>query len=313
MNERVDFRRTPLYYHVESDYFLQLLGRESWIETIAPIIEIAATEPSLVRLRTLYGDMLCELYTHPEIAFGEGYSRLEIATSIAVLQNITTRYGLILGSEVDRMHTDSSEFKLIDPVSKYATWDDIVKYSEQSKRQGKIHGIVHGAFDPPHIGHGETTASVWPHCDQIFVGFDKNTLLRKRKGDNRPRFPQLGWRMWEIASLPTVDKVFVIPFDEVDPQSYLDLYKELRIQVIGTSEENPHLAEYQAAMNHLGGKVITRSRSRSSTELIDRVVDDRAKKHYTWDITLPHLRSQATNIEQKAIRSGYLRDYPNGT
>ena len=73
----------------------------------------------------------------------------------------------------------------------------------------------------------------------LLVGFDKNSILRARKGSDRPRFPQLAWRMWETGSLPTVDYVFVLPVDTPNFEDYFRIYKELGM----TEEERANLAK----------------------------------------------------------------------
>ncbi|HWA51605.1 MAG TPA: hypothetical protein VG895_00940 [Patescibacteria group bacterium] len=125
--------------------------------------------------------------------------------------------------------------------------------------------------------------------------------------------------MWEIASSPIVDKVFVLPIhDNLNTDFFRSLYKELCISVLGTDASNPLLQEYVREMASIGGKVISEIRWQygsnkewSSTQMYDLQNDPRFRLIHPngWQDIL----DKAAEINQHALQTGYLRDYPDGT
>lgn len=314
MTERPEFRREPVYYHSRDiEETQKLLRLDRWKQIILPLYQQLFYEPSLQFHRGLYASLLWELYVHPEEARKEGYSEIEIIASIIEIQEIATHYGLILGSEIQQMHHSEKPFNDIDASTKYASWDEIVGYAQNCSDKGEIIALTHGAFDPAHVGHGAALASVWAYADHVIVGFDTNTLLRQRKGHDRPRFPQLAWRMWEIANLPTVDKVFVIPINNTNDEEYFELYKKLNIKVLGTSQDNPYLERYQERMQQLGGIVVAKERrvTISSTQTIQDLTEISKEGFFAGRLTQLH---NWVSERENFVRSlGFLHDYPNGT
>lgn len=303
--------RKPLYYHSESDLYREMLGQR-WEWAITPLFTELFSSPSFRFHRSFYGNMIEEMWNHPELARESGYKDTEILASIAVMQEITTGFGFILGKEIQNLHSTNEGIQNIDAASKYAPWNELKSFAQSEANIGHVNGIVYGSIDPPHLGHARMLTQVWPHCHNLFVGFDRNSVISTRKGtpeDPRPRFPQLAWRMWEVASLPTVDKVFVLPVTEQTEEAYLQMCADLRITVMGTSEDNVYLDKYQRMMKKLGGTVVVKDREWSSTDLVAELAKPSI---YPFDRS-ESLQQWATEQEAQARSFGFLRDYPEGT
>jgi len=48
----------------------------------------------------------------------------------------------------------------LEASGKYKTWDEVVKRADELHNMGGKVGLVHGAFDPPHMGHARLSAKV---------------------------------------------------------------------------------------------------------------------------------------------------------
>lgn len=247
--------------------------------------------------------MLNELYLEPDIARGYDYSDIEILASIAELQQILTYGGFVLGDEVRHLH-NGRPIEQRKPENKYMTWGEVLDFANQDG----VTGLIHGAFNPPHAGHSHLARTVYPYCNRLLVGFDSNEAIRVRKGAGRPRFPQLAWRMWEMASLPTVDGVFLIPLaGKNSPEDYAEIYNDLRIRALGCDYDNPFRHQYEMRMAKVGGIVIAKNREPglSSTTLMKYVNESISIQLLNISLT-----SLAEYLDKVASSLGYLRDYP---
>lgn len=261
------------------------------------------TDPRLSSLQVELHDYLYGLGWEPENGLEVGLSLAEIGALFIELKSISNGLGLVSSSQIEAIE-DRGKVELVDLRPKYKEWEDLVDLAEKWESEDKIVGLVHGAFDPPHIGHSHLFATVRPCCHHLLVGFDSNQLLRSRKGGDRPRFPQLAWRMAEVASLPTVDYVFKMPVEKVERERYIQTYKQLRIDILGIGSDNPLVDEFQYRMLGLGGLLVKAPREGhfSSTIMLERLRDDELTKSVT---KLPEIRGWAEEMNQFAINMGF--------
>ncbi len=310
MAERPEFRRLPKYFYYPPN-FVESLGQERFNELFGEAIKLTFTNTPFFS-RIFLKRVLWEFHNNPELPRTYHYTEEDILNSIVYLQTLATTFGVLLGEEIESIQS-GKEPETVNPAPKYLTWQELSDLSTQWAEEKKVVGLCHGAFDPPHVGHSRLFISVWPYCDVLLVGFDKNTMIRKRKGENRPRFPQLAWRMWELALLPTVDYVFVLPPDEPENEKYEEIYKHLGIKVMGTDESNPLLPEYERRLKKLGGKVITTSSGRERVLTSTKMFTDLSNSELSQYQSMKSLLSRAKQMEEVALVAGYLRDYPQGT
>lgn len=309
MSERQDFRRTPTYYHSQDyDEIIRSIGQERWNFLTADIFKLLFLDPSFEVKRQVFGNMLWELHNNPSEAQEAGYDPSDVMISIMVLQELSTSFGIILGSEIKQIQ-EGKRVEIIDPSPKYSSWDSLVEQAREWREQRGTIGIAHGAFDPPHVSHSRLYSKIWPYCDHLIVGFDSNRHLRSRKGEDRPRFPQLAWRMWEVTSLPTVDKVFVLPIDPVEDveKQFVEIYKTLGVTVMGTSDDNVLLPQYKERMDKLGGMLISGDPERwSSTKMMANLSDKEIARNALID--LEEIQKYAQDREKLALAAGFLKD-----
>src|SRR3990167_8818669 len=186
----------------------------------------------------------------------------------------------------------------------------LILQAKEWSAKGEVAGLGHGAMDPPHVGHGRLAARIWPYCDHLVIGFDPNWYVKERKGEDRPRFPQLAWRMWEMASLPTVDKVVVLPLrrGQDEEEEFAEIYGDLGVKVLGTSKDNKYYPKYVERMKQMGGLVVTEGPLRwSSSKLVGDLSDEEIASRALLDAD--SIRKHAESVHQKAVSLGYLKDY----
>jgi hypothetical protein len=313
-NPNLPFRREPLYFYSEppEELIAMVGGEERYYYLTGEILGHMFSNPSLSFLRNTFGELLWKMHNSDEPESEGGYSSLDKLVTISKLQEWLTLFGFVLGQEIKSVQ-EGEHIRDINPAPKYKTYPELLELAQIWKQEGKVVGLVHGAFDPPHNGHSSLFYKIWPYCDVLLIGFDSNSTIRHRKGEDRPRFPQLAWRMWEVASLPTVDNVFVLPVSPpVEGEKYSRIYEELGISILGTRVDNPFLGEYRRRMNKLGGHVLSYViHNWSSTRQMNAI-----KSHRTQDWLLlspEYLKPTIDNLEKKALSFGYLGDYPNGT
>ena len=319
-NSNPEYRREP-HHSRPSLFSRERVGKERYYNLIGMIIIDLYLNPSLSFSRLCWGNHLREMWRRlkfQEERESTPYTINDILVTIDRLEMWLTGYGLILDSEAETMR-HLGHVNLDNRAPKYKTYDELLALSDQWKSEGKLVGLVHGAFDPPHIAHSTTFYYVWPYCDILLGGFDSNSLVKARKGPDRPRFPQLAWRMWEIASLPTIDYVFVSPIQPgKEDKQWPELYERLNIKAIGTEQHNPLLPKFLRSMYKLDGKVITDEENWWSSTAMMRDREIHAEKNLdnvliSDTLSKDHFIEEVNRIEQQALAAGYLRDYPHGT
>lgn len=308
MHERPEMRRLPKYYHAPD--FRDVVSEERYRFLTGDVIKQIFLNPFLSFSRRCWGDLLWDLYHKPEEAREAGYDELDIMVSIAVLQQWLTIFGLVRGDEIDSIR-EGGRVRVIDPTPKYLSWEQLIEYSDLWRKEGKTLGLAHGSFDPLHVGHSRLMMTIWPYADIVLAGFDSDTLLRLRKGGDRPRLP-LGSRMWEMASLPTVDYVFVLPIKHPDEKEFVGIYRDLGISALGVGHDNPLASKYRRRMEEIGGFLVEDVyQPFSSTRMVEDLSDEEISRQVL--MSLPSLQEQALRIDGEAKKAGFLRDYPNGT
>jgi hypothetical protein len=304
------------FEEVNRDEVVEILGEERWRYLTAPLLNQMFEDPSFSVTRGMMLSMLWELWNEPweakSLSEPYAYDDYEILISINVLQAWGTEYGLITGEEIASIKDKGQKVDLLDPKNKYLTQSKLYSKAEEWKRLDKTVGLVHGAFDPQHMGHAQLFGVTWQYCDVLLVGFDPNWLLKERKGADRPRFPQLAWRMWEVASLPQVEGVFVLPIKEAKGDEFSELYDRLGVKVLGTTEDNPYKDQYVKHMDRVDGYVAVVSPPKwSSTKLMESLSNMELKRRMLMNVD--NYQSYANRIEQKALKSGFLQDYTDRT
>jgi hypothetical protein len=313
------YKREPFYRNVDMPHdVLEILDnpKYGWIRSSLPFLML---NPSLSVTRQYFSDALWRMYNHSEeIKRESNFTDDDIYGHVRYLESVLTVFGFCSQRDLERMRPSlgkKGEILLpVDPSQKYKTYDELKRITQELTTHGKVVGIVHGCFDPGQVGHLHLASEIFPYCDIVLCGFQKNSQISEAKGADRPRFPQLAWRMWEMASSPAINYVFVLPTTSYYAgEEITEIYRDLGVTVLGAGYDNPLLPVYEERMQKLGGKVIANKYrwSRHSSTLVMKYVEDPTA---TVGI-LPRmiLEAQVTGLDKRAKRAGYLRDYPDGT
>jgi nicotinic acid mononucleotide adenylyltransferase len=313
------YKRDPLHKGIDMPPEIKdILGnpKYGWIQNSLHILML---NPSLSITRQYFSDALWRMYNEfEEIKTQSDFTNDDIYNHVQYLESILTIFGFCTKPQIETMKPEGGRkgehLKLLIPTEKYKPYDELKVITQAAVAEGKAVGIVQGCFDPPQVGHVHNAAELYPYCDIVLFGFNKNSQLQEAKGADRPRFPQLAWRMWEVASLPSVDYVFVLPTTSYHAgEEYTLICKDLGVTVMGAGHDNPLLPIYQERMQRLGGKVIAHEypwSGHSSTFVMKHITNPNSV-----EATIPRmiLDAQVEGLDAYARNVGYLRDYPNGT
>lgn len=297
--------REGVFFHSwDSQLIINLIGEERYLQLFGRIYKQLFDYPSFRFHKTLLANIISEMYLRPSDAINAGYNPIDIMATISTLQELATYFGLIPGTAIQTMHESGNSIQIDNERRVFTTYEDLKIYAQKSLAQGNIHGLVHGSFDPPHLGHARAIQSIWPYCNKIFVGVDGNEFLSSRKPGS-PRFP-LPWRLMELGQLPTVDIVFVLPFDFLpEEERWLEMYRILGIKIIGTGKDNILLPYYQKRMSALGGHVITEDREGlTSTHIVQRLLE-RHSRYSEETISMKEILNMAEQSLSLARKLGY--------
>jgi len=69
-------------------------------------------------------------------------------------------------------------------------------------------GFINGCFDILHHGHIELIKYCKSECDYLIVGIDSDSMIKKRKGANRPFNKQENRKIF-LENIEEIDKVFI--------------------------------------------------------------------------------------------------------
>lgn len=314
------YRRQPPHAGIEiMPLHPDLLLRNPKYSDIRDAMPMLLYNPSLSITRQYFASSLWYMYNrNEEIKRLAGYDDDDIYTHITYLESVLTVFGLATRLELEQMKPAGGKYgEALIPINqsgKYKTYAELKLLTQALRMQGKVVGLYQGCFDPTHIGHVNKAAEMYPYCDIVLCGFNKNSQVRDAKGPDRPRYSQLAWRMWEMASVPVVDYVFVLPISHYHAGEELtNMCKELGVTVMATGHDNPLLPVYEERMQQVGGFVVAnnyRSGSHSSTLVAGHLADH---AFVTADVPRMILGTQLELLDAHARKCGYLHDYPDGT
>lgn len=273
--------------------------KEFWFHIVREMF----LNPSLSFSRMTWGDLLHKLLMDEQEQKEMGIARPDLMA--VLLRSWLTTFGLLSETEA-RTIAAGGKVENIDPSPKYLPWTELVDRAQAWKKKGETIGLVHGSFDPVHIGHGNLFARTWPYCDRLLVGFDGRKLTEAWKG-RKERFP-LAARMWEAASLPVVDMVYRLPFEEVTDDEYAAMYRDLGIKVLGTSSDNKLLETYRKRMQEVGGVVLSDPHlsGYSSSMMMKYLANSDIQARLSMRLT--DFKAEAEKTAEKAMQAGFLRD-----
>lgn len=202
------------------------------------------------------------------VKFLPAFGSHERISNIISCIGLTTHLGLLSPQETLYVLLDDHLPYLANDTSdtKYQTWSEAVALADNWQRDEKVIGLIHGTFDPPHIGHFRCIQHLHQHCDHVIVGIDPDPITAQRKGLDRPRY-DIRWRLWELLQSPYVSAGIVMPITRTSDKAFNEIYQALHIDAIAVCPDNRLRRVYE---NRVGqGRVVVDPGSRvySSTEL----------------------------------------------
>lgn len=275
----------------------------------------------------LFSDVITQIFQDPRISiaqatlsqhikylyFGDvkeaGYLKVGRETSAHYFKyyeiNIGYNFNLPISGIIEALTLENIE----SPQEKYLSYKELMKLGKRWRSRGIEVGLFQMAGDPTHLGHLEAISYLKKYFDIVLVGFEHPLLTYKRKsrGNNiQPRLPYQAWKMFEVASLPHVDYVFLLPFTEIDRQSFIKLYHDLNVKGIGCEKYDPIKPKYERDIAAVDGKVYDHylPRVQSSTALWEYI-----EGRYGGFLLSTYIK-WIEDADKYARSVGYLSDYP---
>lgn len=139
--------------------------------------------------------------------------------------------------------------------------------AESWRRQGHAITLANGCFDVLHVGHVRYLQAAKALGGKLLVAINCDAVVRKLKGEGRPRVPA-DERAEVLAALEAVDAVVIFPEDDVRA-----LVREVRpnIHAKGTDYTEQSVPERDEVERH-GGRVaiVGDPKDHSSSEMLER-------------------------------------------
>ena len=108
--------------------------------------------------------------------------------------------------------------------------------------------------------------------DVLLVGIESDARVRRIKGEGRPINSQ-DKRKHNLETLNIADSVFILPEAFDKPEHHLALLESLQPSILAISSHTPHVAEKEALMKKIGGKVLVvreQNPAISTTKLLEQ-------------------------------------------
>ncbi len=152
--------------------------------------------------------------------------------------------------------------------------DDLVKFIQKAKSEGKKTIFTNGCFDILHRGHIEIFEKAKRMGDILIVALNSDSSVKKLKGKGRPIVNEED-RAYIIASLECVDVVCL--FDEETPAGIIDLIKP-DILVKGGDYNIDEIVGRESVWEN-GGEVVTIPllKGRSTSGIIEKIIKFHSK------------------------------------
>lgn len=152
--------------------------------------------------------------------------------------------------------------------------DELVKFREKAKIEGRKVVFTNGCFDILHRGHVELLEKAKSLGDFLIVALNSDSSMKKIKGEKRPILNEND-RAYILASLKCVDAVCL--FDEETPAEIIDKLKP-DILVKGGDYKINEVVGRESVYN-IGGEVviIPLVEGKSTKEIIEKIIKSYCK------------------------------------
>src|SRR5258708_2559142 len=157
-------------------------------------------------------------------------------------------------------------------MSRILTIKQAIETSKQLTAKNKRIVLAGGVFDILHPGHITFLEKAKEQGDVLLVWVEDDTLVKKRKGPDRPVHTQQD-RARVLAALSAVDYVLLLP-ELLNNESYDHLVKNLKPAIIAATKDDPVIAHKQRQAKLIGAKlaiVTERIKEHSTSRLIKQL------------------------------------------
>jgi hypothetical protein len=306
-------RRTPFTEGMPAPDFFDAIIYSSLNDHFNTRLIEARNMGSIVLATNFLADYLLNLHKGEYESVNNANTTFNTQAQIDTLEYLLAYYGLCTPQEIIDVRNSSestiNRFYRTPAFNKYLPYSDLVE--QVSKARGvnpniRI-GLLQGAFDAVHLGHTSMAAHVYPYCDILVVGVNKDSHLREAKGLNRPRFP-LAARIAELSACPAIDAIFILETNSYyDDEGYDLIWKQLGVSVFGCGPRNPYKETYKRRLG-IDGILIERTSDQYSATRVEAF-----QRQHPGSLGGYITQTQADLLAKQAIKNGVLRDYPNGT
>jgi len=152
--------------------------------------------------------------------------------------------------------------------------DELVKFREKAKIEGRKVVFTNGCFDILHRGHVELLEKAKRFGDLLIVALNSDSSMKKIKGEKRPILNEND-RAYILASLKCVDAVCL--FDEETPAEIIDKLKPDILAKGGDYKINEVVG--RESVYNIGGEVviIPLVEGKSTKEIIEKIIKSYCK------------------------------------
>ena len=152
--------------------------------------------------------------------------------------------------------------------------NELVKFREKAKIEGRKVVFTNGCFDILHRGHVELLEKAKRFGDLLIVALNSDSSMKKIKGEKRPILNEND-RAYILASLKCVDAVCL--FDEETPAEIIDKLKPDILAKGGDYKINEVVG--RESVYNIGGEVviIPLVEGKSTKEIIEKIIKSYCK------------------------------------
>lgn len=131
--------------------------------------------------------------------------------------------GIVVG-KVGTASVSQQELKdnLSDESGKIKTKEDIMRITDELRKEGKTIATTNGSFDLMHAGHVQFLREAKKQADVLVVGVNSDVSIKKYKGPDRPIINQ-EMRANMLAAFEFVD--YIVIFDDAVPMPFIEAVK----------------------------------------------------------------------------------------
>lgn len=163
-----------------------------------------------------------------------------------------------------------------EPLSKIKPIEELITIIGVLRKEGKKIAFTNGCFDLLHVGHTRYLKEAKESGDVLIVAINSDLSVRKIKGEFRPLTPQKE-RAEILASLEVVDYVTI--FEETNPLRVISLIQPDVLVKGGDYEREDIIGREVVEENGGEVKIIPEIEGASTTDLIDRIVEQYCSSH----------------------------------